>query len=117
MTEFKWQAERWLASNHWQEVLSELRKQVNSCQSTRCLTRNNDCMAQCSKPMEDLIQWTRHRTELYAQQGAKYCKTECWEATDLKTCVRKCTQEYQVLFEELKAAVVLRAQQTNNITE
>lgn len=112
MTEFKWQTERWQASSQWQSVLSSLHQRVQKCQIARCTTNSPECISQCAQPLQELQQFVEQRTALYAQQGAKYCKTECWEAADLSACAHKCVQEYTLLFEDLKAAIVQRAEGT-----
>ena len=114
MTEFKWQVERWLQSQEWVQTQHNLQTLVKSCAHTRCSAASNkeDCLRECERPWVDFQTHVREKTALYVRKGCSYCKGECWESSELPSCVQKCVGEYSLLFDELRSSLLQRAKNT-----
>ena len=81
-------------------MMQKAEDKVNHC--ILLCNKNETCENLCRKPIEELNQFAKNKTNIYVTKGVEYCKSECWEAKDISQCSDRCVNDYSVLAEEFK---------------
>ena len=88
----------------WKELMQEVQLKETECVKTCGLSE--PCKNNCKRPLIELSTLAREKEEFYVRKGVEYCKSECWEATDLARCCDRCVNDYSVLINDFKNSLI-----------
>mmetsp|Transcript_3914 Transcript_3914/g.8199 ORF Transcript_3914/g.8199 Transcript_3914/m.8199 type:complete len:117 (-) Transcript_3914:45-395(-) len=87
-------------------LLSKLSAKEKSCRDLCVNTQEpSGCFERCKQPSLMWEDFISEKRLIYAKRGAVFCKQSCWEATELRPCLKKCFMDYSKLFSEFQAII------------